>query len=367
MPGNRDDRTEKPTAKRKKDARSEGQIAKTPELAGWLSMLAVAQAAPSYYGSAEKRVVGVFTEASHVMANPTAPGALTVLEHGLAQALYIMLPILGVIMVLGLFATVAQVGFVVATKAAAPKLSRLNPIQGIRHLFSAATVWQLVKEILKLSIIGLLSYQIMAGMVRQLVYAQPTGMGPVLAYAGGRILALVREVAVAGLLVAVGDYAFQRRRTNKDLKMTKQEVKEESKSQEGDPQVKGKIKAKQRQMSRMRMMAAVAGADVVVTNPTHFAVALRYEPGTGQAPRVVAKGADEVARRIREVAAEHSVPIVEDPPVARALFAACEVDAFVPQELFMAVARLLAFVFTLPAMARASGSVHRRPTSAMVA
>ncbi len=367
MAGNRDDRTEKPTAKRKRDARREGQIAKTPELAGWLSLLAVTEAAPSLLRSATTRIEGVFAQASHVMANPTAPGALAVFESGLGQAVFVTLPILGMVGALALFATVSQVGFVVATKAAAPKLSRLNPIEGLRNLLSPATLWALAKEILKLAVVGLLSYQVISGMVRELVDAQPTGLGPVVTYAAGRILAMVREVAGAGLLIAVGDYAYQRHRIGKNMKMTKQEVKEEARNQEGDPHLKGAIKRKQRQLSRMRMMAAVAGADVVVTNPTHYAVALRYDPDAGQAPRVVAKGADEVARRIREEAHEHAVPVVEDPPLARALYAACDVDALVPHELYVAVARLLAFVFMLPAVVRASGSVHRRPTSAMIA
>ncbi len=367
MAGQRDDRTEKPTAKRKRESRQDGKIAKTPELAGWLSLLAVTSALPTLLRSATARVEGVFAQASHVMANPTVPGALAVFESGLAQAAFVMLPVLGMVAALALFATVAQVGFVVATKAAAPKLSRLSPLAGIKRLFSPATLWQLAKEVMKLTLVGVLAYQVVNGMVRELIVAQPTGMAPIIAYTGGRILGMVRDVAAAGLVIAAGDYAYQRHRTNRDMKMTKQEVKEESRSQEGDPLLKGAIRRKQRAMSRMRMMAAIAGADLVVTNPTHYAVALRYEPGLGQAPRVVAKGADEVAARIREEAHRHAVPVVEDPPLARALYAACEIDAFVPHELYVAVARLLAFVFTLPAVVRASGSVHRRPTSSMVA
>ncbi len=154
---------------------------------------------------------------------------------------------------------------------------------------------------------------------------------------------------------------------NKQLKMSKQQVKEESRQQDGDPLVKRAIRRKQITMSRNRMMAAVSGADVVVTNPPHYSVAIRYEAGAGLAPVVVAKGAGLVALKIREKATESKVPIVEDPPLARAIYGACDIGSPIPTELYLAVARLLAFVFTLPAMVRASGHVHRRPSTALVA
>jgi flagellar biosynthetic protein FlhB len=149
--------------------------------------------------------------------------------------------------------------------------------------------------------------------------------------------------------------------------MSKREIKDESRQADGDPLVKREVRRKQLRLSRSRMMAAVAGADVVITNPTHYAVALRYQAGRGNAPQVVAKGLDEVALRIRAEATKHSVPIIEDRPLAQAIFAACEIDDYVPKEFYVAVARVLAFVFTLPDVVRSSGTVHRRPTSAMVA
>jgi flagellar biosynthetic protein FlhB len=360
-----DDRTEKPTAKRKREARREGTIARSPEVASWLSILVVVSVLPWALHGATERVTAVVGEASQVMARPTAAGALAVMEAGLSQALDIVLPVVGLLGVLALVANVAQVGFVVATKAAAPTWSRLNPIAGLRKLFSPQTLWQLVKELGKLALVGLLAYQAIAAMVHRIVGAPPAGLGPVVAYAGGVLVGLVREVAVGGLVLAVGDYAFQRRRVGKQLKMTKEEVKEERRQSEGSPEVKRAQRRKAMSLSRMRMMAAVAGADVVVTNPTHYAVALRYEPETGLAPRVVAKGADLLALRIRDEAARHQVPVVEDPPLARAVYAACEVDGVVPRELYVAVARLLAFVFTLPVAARGAGVVHRRPVSTM--
>ena len=200
-----------------------------------------------------------------------------------------------------------------------------------------------------------------------LVGSQPVDMAPVITYAGSKILGLVRDISAAGLLLAFGDYAYQRHQLQKSLKMTKQDVKDESKNADGDPLVKGQIRRKMMRMSRARMMAAIAGADVVVVNPTHYAVALKYEPGHGRAPTVVAKGVDDLARRIRDEGRKHKVPVVEDPPVARAIYAACDIDEQIPAEMYVAVARLLAFVFTLPAIVRSAGAVHRRRTSAMVA
>ena len=363
----KEDRTEKPTAKRKKQARRDGQVAKTPELAAWLSVLVVTSLLPGLVRDVATRVLTVLGMAQHVMATPTPGGALRVMSAGLGQALYGLLPITGVVGGLSLVANVAQTRGAFSTKALTPQWSRLSPLAGVRRLFSPATLWQLMKELLKLTMVVLLSYQVIAGLVHEVVGTRPAGLTPIVAYAASRVVALVREVAVGGLLVAAGDYLFQRRRMSQQLKMTKQEVKEEHRSAEGSPEVKRALRNKQRQLSRMRMMAAVAGADVVVTNPTHYAVALRYEPSGGQAPRVVAKGADHVALRIRQEATRHGVPVVEDPPLARAVFAACDLGAPVPRELYVAVARLLAFVFTLPPLVRASGAVHRRPSSALTA
>lgn len=362
-----DDKTEKPTAKRKTKARKDGQVAKTPELAAWLSILVVTSLLPTLLRSATSRVTGIFGQVTQVMGRPSPGAALAVFELGLRQAFYALMPIVGLIGGVSLVANVAQTRGMVSFGRLKPKWSNVSVLQGLKRLWSPTTVWQLGKELLKLVLVGLLSYQVIAAMVRQVVATRPAGLGAIVAYTGGELDKLVREVAVGGLVLAVGDYAFNRRRLTKQLKMSKHEVKQEHRQENGSPEMKGAIKRKQRAISRMRMMAAVAGADVVVTNPTHFAVALRYEPTRGQAPRVVAKGADAVALKIREEAMRHGVPVVEDPPLARAVFAACELDAMVPHELYVAVARLLAFVFTLPATVRSAGVVHRRPASALTA
>jgi flagellar biosynthetic protein FlhB len=361
------ERTEKPTPKRKKEARRKGQVAKSPDVSGWLVVLAASMILPMVIHSGEVRMVGLWSLAASVMAHPSTPGALRVMTTGFADMFAIVLPTVVVFAVVGVFANVAQVGFAFSGEAAKPKFSRVSPAAGFKRLFSTNSLWELAKQVLKLAALVGLAYSAVNHLAHQTVMAGEVGIGPVVAVVGPSVLGLVRVTAVIGLLLGVADYAFKKHKMNKSMKMSKHEIKEESRSQEGDPVVKGAVRRKMLTMSRMRMMAAIAGADVVVTNPTHYAVALRYEQGRGLAPRVVAKGAGPVAARIRAEAQRCHVPIVEDPPLARAIYGSCEIDAQIPRELFVAVARLLAFVFTLPAVVRASGAVHRRPASALVA
>jgi flagellar biosynthetic protein FlhB len=363
----KDDRTEKPTPKRKKEARRKGQVAKSPDVSGWLVVFVASMIVPVAIHSAATRLVDLWSLVADVISDPSTAGALRVMTTGFTDMFAIVLPTVAVFAVVGVFANVAQVGFAFSGEAAKPKFSRVSPAAGFKRLFSTNSLWELVKQMLKLAALVGLAYQTVNHIAHQTVMAGAVGIGPVVSVVGPSILGLVRVTAAIGLLLGIADFAFKKHKMNKSMKMSKHEVKEESRSQDGDPLLKGAVRRKMRTMSRMRMMAAIAGADVVVTNPTHYAVALRYEQGRGMAPRVVAKGAGPVAARIRDEARRCHVPIVEDPPLARAIYGSCAVDAQIPRELFMAVARLLAFVFTLPAVVRASGTVHRRPASALVA
>ena len=365
--GKYDDKTEKPTGKRKSQARKKGQVATSRDVSGWAVVLAGSMLFPVVFRSAETRMTALFAQVGNVTASPSPQGALGVLQSGLGDVLTLVLPVAGAFMVIGLLVNMAQTGGLFSLQAAAPKFSRLNPIEGIKRLFSANSLWQLVKQTVKICAIFVIAYNVLSVLGKRLVGSQPVDMTPVVSYAGSTLLGLIRDVAIVGLALSLVDYVIQRRRFRKSLMMTKQEVKEENRQSEGDPLIKREVRRKQWRFSRARMMAAVAGADVVITNPTHYAVALRYQSGRGHAPQVVAKGVDDVALRIRAEAAKHGVPIVEDRPLAQAVYAACELEDFVPPQLYMAVARVLAFVYTLPAVVRSSGTVHRRPTSALVA
>jgi flagellar biosynthetic protein FlhB len=272
-------------------------------------------------------------------------------------------PLLLGMMGLGIAGNLAQTGWSGSTKKLKPDFKKLDPFKGFKRMFSPASFWEAGKSALKTAILGLLAYRTMVGIMPKLTAGGELKTNAVIGIVAGEAMLFVRHVAMLGLVLAAADYAYQRRKTAKSMMMTKQEVKEEARQSDGDPHVKGQIRARQRKMSRLRMMAEVASADAVVVNPTHVAVAIKYDPTRG-APRVVAKGADVVATKIREEAEKHRVPMVEDIPLARTLFRVCELGDEIPAELYEAVARLLAFIFSLRAngiLRPVGGGAHRPP------
>jgi flagellar biosynthetic protein FlhB len=247
----------------------------------------------------------------------------------------------------------------VATKLMKPDFKRLNPFSGLKRTFGPHAVWEAVKATVKTAVLAGVLYYSLRGLLPRLVQAGQLPVMSIIDMVVGAVLSVARTAAVTGLVMALADYAVARRRVGKQLRMSKQDVKDEHKRSEGDPHLKGAIRGKQMEMSRQRMMSDLAKADLVMVNPTHVAVALRYDPAKG-APRVVAKGAGAVAARIREVASEKRIPMVQDVPLARALHKACDLGDEIPSELYGAVARVLAFVMTLKARGSAAG-VHRNP------
>jgi flagellar biosynthetic protein FlhB len=233
-----------------------------------------------------------------------------------------------------------------------PKFSRLNPLHGVKRMFGAQGVWALAKSLGKIAVLSGVTYLSVRHLVPTLIGAGSMPLSTVLSQTMDSALNVVRYGAAAGIALSFADVMVVRRRNNKQLKMTKQEIKDEHKQSEGDPQMKNAIRSRALAMSRNRMMADVADADVVLVNPTHVAVALKYDPARG-APRVVAKGADHIAARIRELAEEHRVPMVQDIPLARTLYATCEIGQEIPADLFQGVATVLAFIMRL----RRRGSV----------
>ena len=265
---------------------------------------------------------------------------------GMLWAAKLILPVMLLALTLGLAANIGQVGLKVTPESLAPKWNRLNPVEGFKRLFSTQGAFTLFKGMVKMAIVGSISYAtikdalLSGGLLDTMRMPLPEALGVV----GGVLWTLGLRVSATLLLLAVGDFAWQRHQTEKSLKMSASEIKQEMKQSDGDPQIKGKIRQLQRAMARRRMMQDVPKADVVVTNPTHYAVALQYESSAG-APKVLAKGADEVARAIRELAAEHGIPRVENKPLARTLFATVEIGEFIPPDLYEAVAQVLAFVY----------------------
>jgi flagellar biosynthetic protein FlhB len=299
-----------------------------------------------------------------VIRRPDTGEAIQLAVDGVRRAFTGLLPMVLVIALIGVASVAAQGGIRVAPKLLLPKFSRLNPLSGIKRMFGPHAAWALVKALLKTSALAAVVYLSVRNLIPTVYGSGSLQLSALLDICTSTALAVLRYAAVTGLLLALADYAVVRRRNNKQLKMTKQEVKEEYKSNEGDPRLRGMRRARQLAMARSRMMGEVAKADVVVVNPTHVAVALRYDPVRG-APRVVAKGADHTAARIRAMAEEHRVPMVRDVPLARTLYQTCELGQEIPPELYTAVATVLAFIMTLKKRGSAAG-VHTVRTLAPV-
>jgi flagellar biosynthetic protein FlhB len=259
----------------------------------------------------------------------------------------LLAPLLLPLLLAALGVNVAQVGFNLSLKPLQPSLSKLNPINGMKRLFGPKGLVELGKSLFKIVVIGTVGTLTIRDKLPELLALSGTTVGIYLETVSGVVLLLGIRVVAALIVLSILDFTYQRYQHRKGLKMTKQEVKDELKQSEGDPMVKGRLRALMRQMARDRMMEGIKRADVVVTNPIHVAVALRYDPAKAGAPMVVAKGARKMAQRIKDIAREHEVPIVENPPLARQLFKLADVGDLVPASLYKAVAEVLAFVYRL--------------------
>lgn len=353
------DRTEKATPRRMREARRKGRLAHSQDLSAWLGIGAAALVLPVVLTAGANAGREQFALLADVIANPDPEVTVTALGAGLGSMLPTLAPLAGVVVLAAVAATAVQGGIHPSMHRLKPTFKQFNLAAGVKRIFGMQAAWQGVKAALKAGAIGLVLYTVVQGMVPLLLGSGMHSLSQVLDTVAEGTSNLMRTAVIAGLVLAVADVFVIMRRNRKQTRMTKREVFEEYKQTEGDPLVKSQIRSRQLAMSRNRMIADVAGADVVLVNPTHVAVALKYTPGTG-APKVVAKGAGHVAARIRAKATEKHVPMVEDIPLARALHAACELGQEVPPHLYMAVARILAFVMALRRRGAATG-LHRAP------
>jgi len=360
-----DEKTEKPTEQRKRQARRDGTIARTPDLGVWAGMLVASIALPVVVKSLLHRAEALYVRGLGVISDPDPGRALQLLRAALFEGATAVAPLAVGLFATALVAAAAQGGLRPATKLFKPDFKRLNPLSGLKRMLGPQSLWEGFKALVKAVVIGLVVYYVLRGLIPALLSSAAMPLQALLATVGGALIKIMQAAAAAGLVLAAADYGMARKRVNKQLRMSKQEIKEEHKRSEGDPQLKGAIRSRQFAISRNRMMANLPNADVILVNPTHVAVALRYEPAKG-APVVIAKGAGVVAAKIREVAATHRIPLVQDVPLARSLHAGCEVGAEVPPELYGAVARVLAFVLGLKAKGSAAG-LHRAPVTARAA
>ncbi|MFZ0132711.1 MAG: flagellar biosynthesis protein FlhB [Desulfobacterales bacterium] len=344
------DRTEKATPKRRQDARKKGQVAQSREVSSVMILL-MSLGVFSLGGSwMFWNLAGYMGDALRTAAQAQIADipAATVFLIQVARIVFkVLLPLLLVVVVAGVAGNILQSGFLISTEALAPKWSKLNPVSGMKRLFSLRSLVELFKSIVKILFVATVAYLMVKQELDLLPSLMRQSVPDIFVFAARVAFKICLNVCLALILLTILDYAYQRWEHEKSLKMTKQEIKDENKQTEGDPKVKARIRSIQMEAARQRMMAAVPQADVVITNPTHLAVALRFDAARMIAPQVVAKGAGFVAERIRSIAVENDVPLVEDKPLARTLYKIVEVGHTIPADLYKAVAEVLAYVYRL--------------------
>ncbi len=351
MPDQSSEKTEQATPKRKRDTREKGQVSKSVEFTTVLMIMSLFGSL-SIFGARFIENTRMFLtnflsfDASDVYGISNSD--VTKLFSDIVLNFFnIMSPIFIAAVVAALIANYLQVGFLFSPKAIQPKMDKINMISGFKKLFSMKTLIEAVKSIIKIAIIVYIAYTEYKVRLLEFPNLMTNDVFASMRFMTKALLSMAFKVAIAMAVLAPLDYLFQRWKHNKDMKMTKQEVKDESKMTEGDPQIKGKIKQKQREISAMRMMQAIPDADVVITNPTHYAIAISYDSEKHEAPIIIAKGKDHLAIRIKEKAKELDIIMVENRPVAQAMYFHCEVGDEVPQDLYQAVAEILTYVYRL--------------------
>lgn len=351
---NGQERTEKATPKRMKEVRKDGSLAKSQDLSAWLGVGAAVVMLPMAISRGGDAAHDQMVTVRNVIQDPDPARVLGALSDGLGSVLVTLTPVLIVVVLAAIIANAAQGGIHIAGKKLKPSFKQFNVVNGLKRTFGTQALWQGVKTVLKTGVVGLVLFMAVKAMVPTLMTAGGLSMSTLLSVAAGGINNLTRGAIAAGIGLAIMDVIVVMRRNRKKTRMTKKEIKDENKQTEGDPQLKGAIRSRQIATSRNRMLASVADADVVLVNPTRVAVALTYAPGQG-APRVVATGKGHIAAQIRERAAEHHIPMVQDIPLARAVHSVCRVGEEIPAELYNSVAQVLAFVMALKRRGAAQG------------
>lgn len=351
-----EDKTEAPTPKRRKELRDKGQVARSPEVGTAVTFLLAWLALKAFGQDTMRTLSDLLTFSFQNIKQPDVTD--TALMHlGISLAMLfarVVLPFAGIMAVGGLVVNIAQVGFHVTTKALRPQFSRVNPASGAKRFVSIRSLFELLKSMAKIAIVGFVAFKALSDHVNQLALLTGGDLKAGMTLAADIGMELLLKVGLAFLVLSVADFMFQRWQFEKSIKMTKQEVKEENRSAELNEQIRGRIRSLQRQMARQRMMQRVPQADVVITNPTHYAVALQYDSTKMAAPRVVAKGQRLIAQQIKDLARAHGIPLVENKPLAQALYRAVDVDREIPRDLYKAVAEVLAFIYKLKQQRMAS-------------
>lgn len=341
------EKTEQATPKKKKEAREKGQVAKSMELPAAFILFFSFLFFALFGGFMKERFLALFTDIfeHHLLMDITAGNARQLFISLVLQGLILLAPLMGIALVIAFVGNYMQFGLLFTADPLKMKLEKINPLKGFKRIFSLRSLVEFFKSILKISIIALIVYLTLWGEKDKIITLSRVTLEQTLSFAASITISLGLKIGVALIIMAVFDYMYQRYEYNKSLKMSKQDIKDEYKKTEGDPLIKAKIKEKQRRMAMLRMMQDIPKADVVITNPTHFAVAIQYDSSMMDAPVVIAKGSDYVALKIKEKAKEHGITLMENKPLARALYAEVDIGQSIPSELFQAVAEVLAYVY----------------------
>ena len=347
------EKTEEATAKKLKDARNDGQVAKSQELVTAAGLLSLFLILKIFTGQMANHFLNVFKDTYagiDLLAKEeiTTNIGTTLMNNLGAYVLKICLPVFAAGVLMALVTNLFQVKWNLTGKPMQPKFSKINPLKGFKKLFSADKVMELIKSIFKIGIIAYIVYDTFEDQVDKLSLLYEMGnLESVIAYIGNIVIDFGIRISVLFIVLGITDLIYQKFKFKRDMRMTKQEIKDEFKQTEGDPKIKGKIRQKMRAASQRRMMQKLPTADVVITNPTHFACALSYNKETAQAPILIAKGADYLAGKIKEVAKEHHIPIVENKPLARMLYYNVDLESEIPKELYQMAAEVLAYVYSI--------------------
>ncbi|WP_138751574.1 flagellar biosynthesis protein FlhB [Paenibacillus sinopodophylli] len=350
------EKTEQATPKKKSEARKKGQVAKSSDLAGSLILMFVFMGFMMLGGYFKEHIMMLFGNLfeNWITMDITTGNVMTLFNEIAIELLLILMPIFAITVVIGIMGNVIQFGFLLTGEPLKMQLNKVNPINGFKQIFSAKTLVEFLKSILKLLIIGVLVFMAISKEWERILLLASLPIQQIFTFTAGLTLKLGIEIGAVLTALALADYFYQRYEHSKSLKMSKQDIKDEHKKSEGDPLIKGRIRERQRRMAFQRMMQEVPNADVIITNPTHFAIALKYDASKMEAPKIIAKGMDHVALRIREIAKENGVVMMENKPLARALYERAEIGDVIPPDLFQAVAEVLAYVYKMKGRVKSS-------------
>ena len=358
-------KTEEATTRKLEEARKKGDVAKSHDLASWATLAAVSTTMLAVGGPMSRHLAeglaGFFVAPHAMIAAMDAGGGAVVARQAMLIGAPMVLGIMGAGAIAGTFGNVIQTGVMWTTGKLAPDVSRVSPLSGFKRVYGIDGLVQFLKTLIKLVITGWVAWRVLQPHQAEMAQASTLEPGAILPFARTLLLALATSALTFLGLTAGADWIWQRQRFLVRMRMSREELKEDIKQSEGDPHVRARLKQIRTMRARKRMMANVPKATLVVTNPTHFAVALRYVSGETAAPICMAKGMDDIALKIREIAGEHNIPIVENPPLARALFSVVDVDEVIPREHYEAVAKVIGFVMSAKALRRRRPGGAKRP------